>query len=435
MREVQPAQGERKKAKGETTKAQRKMQTVAEDTQTAKRERPKAQKETQATPGERQKAERETAKASGETQATGREIESAKRDTQTPERETQKSPGVKQIGHRDAKFLLINKKSTMKSDTKSLYKSSMVVFYMVCRFGWNLYTKYWEDFAAFSSAYTKDTGNNALKAISAAQALPDAAQRRGNTKQQGTELDDSSRQALLFWKTLRRYIIKSFAVPYQAAAIGQAGGTHFAEARNGNLAEITDLLSAGQTYIAANAELLMAQGTMPGTFEADYNKGKETYDTEHLDYGQAKGEATDGTVDKITANNALHTSVQEMFADAQIVFEDQKAIAKQFSFEAVKRLVTKDLSGIHFLVINPATGKPLTTAFIATDEGAEIYPVNARGVLDLRMKTGVHSVTVTAPDFAPYSGVVKVDAGIMHRVKITLAKLNMEATVSEEVNN
>ncbi len=107
----------------------------------------------------------------------------------------------------------------MKNEIKSSYTGSMVVFYMVCRFGWNLYTKYWEDFAKLSSAYTKDSGTNALKAISAAQALPDMAQRRGSTKQQGSELDDSSKVALLFWKTLRRYIVKAFAPPYQAAAI------------------------------------------------------------------------------------------------------------------------------------------------------------------------------------------------------------------------
>ncbi len=194
---------------------------------------------------------------------------------------------------------------------------------------------------------------------------------------------------------------------------------------------------AGQTYITANTELLMQKGTMPETFEADYNQAKDTYDTEHLEYGQAKGNATDGTVDKITANNALHAAVQEMFGDAQIVFADRKTIARQFSYQAVKRLVSKDLSGIHFSVINMVAGKPkpVTTAFVTTDESEEVLPVNKRGVLNLIMKVGVHSVTVSAPGFAPYSGVVKVDAGVMHRVKIELVKTAVEVPVKPEVDS
>ncbi len=321
----------------------------------------------------------------------------------------------------------------MKTKEKALYKSSMVVFYMVCRFAWNLYTKYWEDFASLSSSYTKDTGTNALKAISAAQALPDVAQRRANTKQQGTELDDSSKAALLFRKRLRSYIIKAVAPQLRAAAIEQAGGTHFAKASNGNLSEITDLMLAGQTYIAANSELLISKGTMPETFADDYNKAKDTYDTEHLEYGQAKGDATEGTVDKITANNNLHNAIQEMFGDAQIVFDDRKAIAKQFSYAAVKRLVSKDLSGIHFSVFNTVAGKPkpVTTAFISTDESEDVLPVNKRGVLDVIMKVGVHSVTITSPGFASYSGVVKVDPGVRHRVKIELVKAAAATEVKE----
>ncbi len=322
----------------------------------------------------------------------------------------------------------------MSKENKSLYPGSMVVFYMVCRFGWNLYSKYWEQFAKLSSHYTKDTGTNALKAIDAAQALPDVTQRRGNTKQQGTELDESSVQALLFWKKLRRYIIKTFASQYQAAAIEQAGGTHFAKASTGNYAEITNLMVAGQAYITKNAQLLMNKGTMPETFEADYNKAKDTYDTEHLEYGTAKGEATDGTSDKITANNNLYTDLQEMFADAQVVFEDDKSIAKQFSYAAVKRSVSKDLSGIHFQVLQTDKKTTIETAVITTDESNETYPVNERGVLDLRMKVGAHSVTVAAPGFVPYSGVVMVNAGVMHRVKITLAKAEIKVPVENELS-
>lgn len=310
----------------------------------------------------------------------------------------------------------------MRSTTKSLYDASMVILYMVCRFGWTLYSKYQERFATLSEDYTKEYGEEQLALVNQAQALLDVSQRRGTVTQQGNELDGSSLAAILFWKKLRRYILKAFVGADPQAAIVQAGGAHFAKARNGSWTEITELLTAGQTYLQANAALLTEKGKMPAGFPADYSKAKDAYDKEHIGYGSAKSNAADGTTDKVEANNTLYTNLQFMFGDAQTVFDNQKPVAKQFTFAAVKRLVTKGMSGIHFTVINPLTKKPLPEALITTDESAEVYEVNARGVATILMKAGVHSITVSCPGFSTYTGLVKADAGIKHRVKIELIK-------------
>lgn len=322
----------------------------------------------------------------------------------------------------------------MQSKTQSLYRTSMVILYMVCRFGWTLYNKYWESFSELSEEYTKDYRVQQLAAVNKAQALLDASQRRGTVKQQGVELDDSSQSAILFWKKLRRFIMKAIPGRDQDAAIAQAGGAHFAKAREGNRAELTDLLTAGQTYLTANEAMLIDKAAMPATFAAGYNKAKDLYDKQHLDYASAKGDATDGTVDKVEANNELYKNIQFMFGDAQTVFDKQKMVAKQFSFAAVKRLVTKDMAGIHFTILEAGIKepkKPAITAIITTDESGEAYPVNKRGVASILMKAGVHSVTVSCPGFQTYTGIVKADAGVKHRVKIELVKETVPAEVAE----
>lgn len=319
----------------------------------------------------------------------------------------------------------------MKTTTQSLYKTSMVILYMACRFGWTLYGKYQKQFSAFNEDYTKEYGDAQLDAVNKAQALLDASQRRGTVTRQGNELDDSALSAILFWKKLRRYIFKAFTGQDPKAAIAQAGGAHFKKANSGNWSEITELLTAGLTYLETNAAILTGKAKMPAGFTDAYREAKEVYDREHIGYGSAKGTATGGTVDKVKANNGLYTSLQFMFGDAQIVFDDQKSVAKQFTFAAVKRLVTKDMSGIHFTIINPVTEKPLTEAVITTSESLEAYIVNERGVVTILMKVGVHSITVACPGFNTYTGIVKVDAGIKHRVKIELVKQTVSAPQTE----
>ncbi len=321
----------------------------------------------------------------------------------------------------------------MKEEKEPLYRCSMVVLYTVCRFGWNLYSKHWKSFSEFSEDYTEAFGAAAMEAINKAQAMPDVAQRRGSIKLQGNELDATSRSALFFWKKLRRFILKTAPDGAGNAAIAQAGGAHFSKAREGKWREITALLAAGQTYLEANRTALLERAKMPATFEEKYNGAKALYDEEHLAYGASKGNATDGTTCKLAANNELYTTLQSMFGDAQIIFDDKKSIAKQFSFAAVKRLVTKHMAGIHFTIVGSANGKPLATAAITTSESGEVNSVNNRGVCELLMKVGVHNITVTAPGFGTYSGIVKVDAGTKHRVKITLEKEEVKMTEVPQV--
>ena len=49
------------------------------------------------------------------------------------------------------------------------------------------------------------------------------------------------------------------------------------------------------------------------------------------------------------------------------------------------------------------------------------------------MKVGVHSISVVVPGFNKYTGLVKVDAGVLHRVKIEMTKQTVEVPVKKEV--
>ena len=282
----------------------------------------------------------------------------------------------------------------------------------------------------FSDTYTKEWGDDLQKRIAEAQAMPNVGQRRGNTKAAGNGLDASSIKAVLVWKKLQRFIIKAFTPDEVEAALQQAGSTHYAKAAKLNFGELSLLMTAGQTFIEENTDRLI-KGGMPASLPDDFTAVKNDFDTNHTAYGDAKGNATTGTSNKIEANNQLYAQVMNMFGDAQTIFAEQKNIAAQFSFQAIKRMVTKNgASGIHVIVKDSTTKKPLVTASVITNYSTESYAVNDRGSLLLKLPKGTYSVTITNPGYASFTKDITIDSTGMTRLSAELSKAVTVAVAS-----
>ncbi len=214
------------------------------------------------------------------------------------------------------------------------------------------------------------------------------------------------------------------------AALQQAGSAHYDKAVKLNFGEIAALVTAGQTFIEQNIDILTSAG-MPASMADEFAAAVKSFDTYYAAYGNAKGDATTATGDKIEVNNRLYAQIMNMFGDAQIIFAGQRNIAKQFSFQAVRRIITKDApSGIHFTVKDITNKKPVILASIITSNSPDAKPVNKRGALELKLSKATYTYTVTAPGYTPVSGIITIDSSGMSRLSITLSKADDVAVAS-----
>jgi hypothetical protein len=315
----------------------------------------------------------------------------------------------------------------MKKNNEAGYTGSMALLYSMCLVAWTLYLKFWQIFATLSDKYTEQFGEDALAALAAAKLLPDVNQRRGNTGSVSNKLRETSAKALFTWKKLHRLIIKSYPLADQEAAFLQAGGAYYAKAARRNYGDLSLLMVAGGEFITKNTAALQ-QGGMAAAFAATYAAATAAFEAEFVLYVKARGTATDGTTDKVNANNALHAAMLEMLADAKILFEEDKTISKQFTYKAIRNMITKDVScGLHIVVRDEDTKKPLSKAVITISTKDEPFLVNKRGVLDIKLDKGTYTIIVNVPGYTPYLGQATADTGVMHRVAISLKKVAADA--------
>ena len=213
-------------------------------------------------------------------------------------------------------------------------------------------------------------------------------------------------------------------------ALKQAGLAHFEKGSNYNYSEVSLLLSDGLTFLTENTETLQ-KGGMPARFVEAYTTAKTDFDNQHVLYGAAKGNATDGTNNKIAANNTLFTSTKLMLADAVTIFAEQPAIQKQFTLAAIQRMVTTNgVSGIHFVVRDSETKKPLDTAAISIVGQQQPFTVNKRGVLDIKLPKATYYFTVTIQGYTSFHGSVILDANVMRRTEVLATKAESASIAS-----
>ncbi len=319
----------------------------------------------------------------------------------------------------------------MKKAAQAVYNLSIAVLYNFLKFAWNLYLNYWEEFSALSDVYTEEYGQTQLKAIEAAQALPDNEQRQGSQQSVGNKLTKATKKGVMMWKQLKSFIIKSYTDPGdQQAALKQAGIAHYDKAAAPNYSEASLLLSDGLSFINANIDEL-TKGGMPARFVSAYTEAKTAFDAQQALYGTAKGTSKDGTVDKVAANNTIYITTKYMLADGVNIFVDKPEIAAQFTKAAILRLITTDgISGIHFVVRDLETKMPLDTATINIVGVKGTFSVNKRGVYDIRLPKATYYFTVTVPDYPVYQGSVVLDANVMRRAEVLVKKADSATAVS-----
>lgn len=286
---------------------------------------------------------------------------------------------------------------------QSSYNCTQAELYAVARTGWASYSANLAAFEAFRGYYDAAYATAALAAIDAAEALPDAQARYANTEVYRTELAALADACLARWQTLKRYILTSFPVPAQKARLEEAGSLRYEKAANYNWEELRMMNVSAINFLTTHDAALSAGNNMPAAFPGNYSVDVEAYANKMQQFLNSEEQGIIDTNTKITANNALHTTLMNMFKDGQEIFKSQDQIKRQFVFDTVLGLITNPgAAGLRGKVVSSLDGAAIAGATVSVLETSASTTTDAQGNYLLKpLAPGRYSIRfVAAPQYA-----------------------------------
>ena len=304
--------------------------------------------------------------------------------------------------------------------------TSQTIMYAVGRRGWNNFISNLAAFTAFSAKYTKDYGVAALAQLEAAAKLPNADQRRSNTKSLNRKTKNAATDALKLWKKISRYIVNAYDDDQVEPMREAAGSNYYAMAAEGNFNDTFTLMGMELTFITANADTLAQGGQgMPDTFTGTFTASKDAFDNSLSQYNAAITNSEQDTSAKVTANETVFKMLMDMLNDGKEIFEGNDTLVKQFTYAALERLEDKNHNtGLHFIIKEAGSedsiGNSTLTFYPQNVEGK----ANKKGTAMVTLKEGIVNCTINTPNYETVELTnLQVDKDVMHRHKVLLKKI------------
>lgn len=141
------------------------------------------------------------------------------------------------------------------------------------------------------------------------------------------------------FQLLKGYINDAFDEAQHGTKYDAAGGRKYSPAKNGNWEQLVGMNSAMKNFIATNSVVLLADGYMPATFEADVIAASDSFETTYSEFKTARQTSVD-TSAKVKANNLLNKEMMEICDEGQRLFASDAEMKKLFTFVVVKSLVS-----------------------------------------------------------------------------------------------
>jgi hypothetical protein len=291
----------------------------------------------------------------------------------------------------------------------------------------NLLVEHISDLMRVKPKYTAAFFDELRADLEAADLMPDDKTRRAFAADAAL-VEEVDRAALvkliLFFKS---YISDSFDKSRWEILFTQAGLDYFVKAKSGNWASMTGLISSALPFLEENKTELLANGTMPPTFIADFNaaiaKSKASYnDWLSLSKGISKAD------EKITAFNAVNTTLSAALKTANTLYADTNpALAAQFIFAAQLSQVqgTKN-AGINgkVLTIDKKIVPKLTITIVGSDKTGQYLDDEGRYEIT-PLSQAKYTVTFQAEGYI--TQVFKdepVKTGVMSRLNVEMLVQN-----------
>jgi hypothetical protein len=285
--------------------------------------------------------------------------------------------------------------------TTANYNCNTQELYSAARLGWDSCSEQLTDFTAFKAKYTAALITTQLAEIVNAANLPDDQARAAKAESERITLTQIADTCLANWQKLKRYIADAFSTEQQKPNIESAGSQYYEKAGNYNWDSLQGLLTAGQTYIAANLAALQANQNMPATFATTFGTDKTAFDNLHQQFLQSEELSQQGTEAKIIANNKVYSNLISMFLDGQEIYKTNEVIKKQFVFDQVLNLVSgTGTAGIKGYVSADKTNAPIQGAMVAIEQNGKSATTDQDGKYQiLQVAANTYNIKIGAEGY------------------------------------
>ncbi len=312
------------------------------------------------------------------------------------------------------------------------YPGSQAALYLIVNVVCQLASKQLKAFADFKKKYTQEFIDAILASLKAAEALPNRDSRQGKQSIRRTTLENVNVSICNLFQMLLLYIEDGFEASQWADMRLMAGAGYYEAARKNGWAASKTMQEMAMEFMATYAADL-AKGDMPDDFAANFAVQNEAFLAALLDFSTGKNIKSEGTTDKLTANNDLYVRIQALMRDGRRIFSGNETMMSQFSYDVQLRLVSgQGDTGFRFKLQEAETLVPIQTASVRFLPSGDVFDeVNEEGILLAHLpelKEGSYSYMLQCPGYEEVKGELAADTGVMHRVNLVLKPMAMSVT-------
>lgn len=217
----------------------------------------------------------------------------------------------------------------------SNFNCSQQDLYTGGRIFWQSYEDRWEDFAAYSPLFTEDYAVTRLAALNAAERLPDKAAREAIATGVLRELGALNKEFLYNYQLFKSYILRIYDPSVQDLKLAAIGDGYFAKASSGTWGNTSALIGQAVPFMEDNSVELMSKNVIPTSFPAKLVASGQAFNTKYTEYAAAVKSVGDATAIKNAANNTAYEAIAVVAKAATIMYKNDAATAKLFSWSAV----------------------------------------------------------------------------------------------------
>ncbi len=283
----------------------------------------------------------------------------------------------------------------------SNFNCSQQELYIVCRMGWQACRENLAGFSKLKARYTEGYIAERLAEVEAAMAIPNEKTRRDKPKTERIMMEESAKDCLDYFQTLKVYIEDAFPENLQKAKIEAAGQSYYLKAQNLNRDALSNLNDCATQFIQNNAATLKADENMPDAFLTDYLNVKKEFDNRQMNFITSNTEAKDTTDENTKANNDIYKKLTAMFKDAQRVFVKDAFMRRYFTFsDMLTSAIGYSVAGLRGTVTRLADGLPIVGAVVSINNKNKTVVTDEAGKYDIpQLANGLYSVTISAEGF------------------------------------
>ena len=310
------------------------------------------------------------------------------------------------------------------SKVNSNYGCSQQTLYTAAALVWTSYAANLTAFTGLKGKYTKDYATAAVAAIAAAKALPASHARNAIPESIRIQLVPLGLNCLSNQRKLKSYIHEVFPGDAATPMLAAAGFNAYPAAFHEGWEEMNTMITAADFFIAQNTVALKAGTTnMPDAFISAYSTDKTAFETVYNNYIISSQATAGGTVDKVTANNAVYANLIAMMEDGRLIFEADKTRKELFTFSIVVNNITGNgTTGMHITAVDSISKKHIPGFTASVQPGDESGQATS-DILEFKMSAGTYTVVIMAPGFSDkIIENVQLTTGVMHRLDVVLTK-------------